>query len=53
MEILRPHVVESDPAGQSNNDLGEPPKELALRNPQGYKDGRSSSQETQGSTHSV
>ncbi|CAI9559156.1 unnamed protein product [Staurois parvus] len=26
MEILRPHVVESDPASQSNDDLDEPPK---------------------------
>ncbi|CAI9623395.1 unnamed protein product [Staurois parvus] len=36
---LRPHVVESDPAGQSNNDLGEPPKELAQESPglQGWK----------------
>ncbi|CAI9603916.1 unnamed protein product [Staurois parvus] len=39
MQILRPHVVESDPAGQSNNDLGEPPKELAQESPglQGWK----------------
>ncbi|CAI9580635.1 unnamed protein product, partial [Staurois parvus] len=52
MKILRPHVVGNDPAGQSNDDPDEPPQGTGKES-QGLQGWKSSSQETQGSTHSV